>query len=56
MKKVGMLGLWLKAEEKLAKEGNKEIQQTIEARNKALWKKGLPSKQEILNKETNSQI
>lgn len=52
MKKVSMMGLWLAVEKKLAQEGNKEIQQTIEARDKALQEKGLPTTDQIIEMET----
>lgn len=53
MKKVSMLGAWLAVEDKLAKEGNEDIQQTIAARDQVNQDMGLPKTKNMLNQETN---
>lgn len=55
MKKVSVMGLWLAVEKKLAQEGNKEIQQTIAARDQVNQEMGLPTTEDMLNMETNLQ-
>lgn len=53
MKRVSMLGVWIAVEDKLAKEGNEDIQQTIVARDQVNQEMGLPKTKNMLNQETN---